>query len=57
MKVDLTQKLYHHHNEADMTNRLKGPVALTASCAAIFWPGAFIFSFPGVMGQVLAGYI
>ena len=51
MKVGLTQKVYHHHNEADMTNRLKGPVALTASCAAIFWPGAFIFSFPGVMGQ------
>ncbi|MEA2040284.1 MAG: MFS transporter [Thermodesulfobacteriota bacterium] len=34
-----------------MTNRIKGPVALIASCAAIFWPGAFIFSFPGVMAQ------
>ena len=27
-----------------------GPV-LAASCAAIFWPGAFIFGFPGVMGR------
>lgn len=24
--------------------------ALASSCAAIFWPGAFIFGFPGVMG-------
>ncbi len=28
----------------------KGRRALIASCAAIFWPGAFIFSFPGVLG-------
>ncbi len=34
-----------------MTNRIKGPVVLIASCAAIFWPGAFIFSFPGIMAQ------
>jgi len=25
--------------------------ALAASCAAIFWPGAFIFGFPGVMAS------
>ncbi len=28
-----------------------GLVVLAASCLAIFWPGAFIFGFPGVMGQ------
>ena len=28
----------------------KKTFALIASCAAIFWPGAFIFGFPGVMG-------
>ena len=28
----------------------KRTAALIASCAAIFWPGAFIFGFPGVMG-------
>lgn len=27
-----------------------GSVALAASCASIFWPGAFIFALPGVMG-------
>ena len=30
--------------------RSSGSVALAASCASIFWPGAFIFAFPGVMG-------
>lgn len=36
----------------DMAGRFRGgPAALAASCAAIFWPGAFIFSFPGVMNQ------
>ncbi|MCK5203937.1 MAG: hypothetical protein KAR15_08695 [Desulfobacterales bacterium] len=30
--------------------QFKGRRALIASCAAIFWPGAFIFSFPGVLG-------
>lgn len=28
----------------------KKTFALIASCASIFWPGAFIFGFPGVMG-------
>lgn len=34
-----------------MSDRQKGQIAVIASCAAIFWPGAFIFGFPGVMGQ------
>ena len=33
-----------------MDQRLKGRAALIAGCGAIFWPGAFIFSFPGLMG-------
>lgn len=33
-----------------MSDRQRGRVAVLASCVAIFWPGAFIFSFPGVMG-------
>jgi OFA family oxalate/formate antiporter-like MFS transporter len=33
-----------------MSDRRRGKIAVLASCAAIFWPGAFIFSFPGVMG-------
>ena len=33
-----------------MSDRRRGKVAVLASCVAIFWPGAFIFSFPGVMG-------
>ncbi len=33
-----------------MSDRRRGKTAVLASCAAIFWPGAFIFSFPGVMG-------
>jgi MFS transporter, OFA family, oxalate/formate antiporter len=32
-----------------MKNRPGGRLAVLASCVAIFWPGAFIFSFPGVM--------
>ena len=28
----------------------KGGIALLASCLTIFWPGAFIFSFPGLLG-------
>jgi OFA family oxalate/formate antiporter-like MFS transporter len=28
-----------------------GKSALCAGCAAIFWPGAFVFGFPGVMAQ------
>ncbi|MBN1102397.1 MAG: MFS transporter [Deltaproteobacteria bacterium] len=31
--------------------RRTGPAALAGSCAAIFWPGAFIFGLPGVMAQ------
>lgn len=27
-----------------------GSAALAASCVSIFWPGAFIFAFPGIMG-------
>jgi len=34
-----------------MPIRLSGPLVLTASCVAIFWPGALIFGFPGVMSQ------
>ncbi len=33
-----------------MSQKDKGGRALLASCAAIFWPGAFIFSFPGLLG-------
>ena len=33
-------------------NRSSGPAALIAACAAIFWPGAFIFGFPGVMSPL-----
>lgn len=29
----------------------KGKSALGAGCAAIFWPGSFVFGFPGVMAQ------
>jgi len=32
-----------------MKKRPGGRLAVLASCIAIFWPGAFIFSFPGVM--------
>lgn len=28
-----------------------GPPVLVAACLAIFWPGAFIFGFPGVMAR------
>ncbi|MBW2410317.1 MAG: MFS transporter, partial [Deltaproteobacteria bacterium] len=33
-----------------MDHRFKGRAALIAACGTIFWPGAFIFSFPGLMG-------
>jgi OFA family oxalate/formate antiporter-like MFS transporter len=33
-----------------MTKRHKEYVALAACCLAIFWPGASLFGFPGVMG-------
>lgn len=33
-----------------MKDRPDGRLAVLASCVAIFWPGAFIFGFPGVMG-------
>lgn len=29
----------------------KRGLVLTACCLAVFWPGAFIFGFPGVLGQ------
>lgn len=32
-----------------MPDRNRGKLVLIASCAAIFWPGAFIFGFPGAM--------
>ena len=32
-----------------MASRFKGPAAVLASCVAIFFPGSFIFGFPGVM--------
>ncbi len=34
-----------------MQIRHSGPVVLAVSCVAIFWPGALIFGFPGVMSQ------
>jgi OFA family oxalate/formate antiporter-like MFS transporter len=34
-----------------MSRNRTGTAALISCCAAIFWPGAFIFGFPGVMGQ------
>jgi len=33
-----------------MTANHRRKAAVIASCAAIFWPGSFIFGFPGVMG-------
>jgi len=34
-----------------MTNTKRGILALAGSSLAIFWPGAFIFGFPGVMAS------
>ena len=34
----------------ELDKRAKGRRVLIASCAAIFWPGGFIFSFPGLLG-------
>ena len=34
----------------DLDQRAKGRRVLIASCAAIFWPGGFIFSLPGLLG-------
>ena len=34
-----------------MQIRISGPLVLTVSCVTIFWPGALIFGFPGVMSQ------
>ncbi|MDO9534248.1 MAG: MFS transporter [Bacillota bacterium] len=33
-----------------MTGRMRGILAVVCCSAAIFWPGALIFGFPGVMG-------
>ena len=33
-------------------HRSQGIMAVAGSSAALFWPGAFIFGFPGVMGSV-----
>ena len=39
-------------NQKPVAKRPSGGLpALAASCLAIFWPGAFIFGFPGVMGR------
>lgn len=35
-----------------MTQKTRGILAVAGSALAIFWPGAFIFGFPGVMGPV-----
>ena len=32
-----------------MVSNQSGPLALTACCIAIFWPGAFVFGLPGVL--------
>jgi len=34
-----------------MKDRFVKPAIVAACCAAIFWPGALIFGFPGVMGR------
>ncbi|MGD2036973.1 MAG: MFS transporter [Desulfobacterales bacterium] len=34
----------------ELDKRAKGRRVLIASCAAIFWPGGFIFSLPGLLG-------
>lgn len=34
-----------------MNKHFTAPTVLIAACVAIFWPGAFIFSFPGIMGE------
>ncbi|MBI5604315.1 MAG: MFS transporter [Deltaproteobacteria bacterium] len=35
-----------------MNDKTQGIMAVSGSSAAIFWPGAFIFGFPGVMGPL-----
>lgn len=35
-----------------MNHKTRGVMAVAGSSAAIFWPGAFIFGYPGVMGPV-----
>ncbi len=35
-----------------MKHKTRGILAVTGSAAAIFWPGAFIFGYPGVMGPL-----
>ena len=34
-----------------MKERTRAAVVLAACCGAIFWPGAFIFSLPGILGD------
>ena len=34
----------------ELDQRVKGRRVLIASCAAVFWPGGFIFSLPGLLG-------
>lgn len=34
-----------------MTSSKRGVAAVIGSCLAIFWPGSFIFGYPGVMGS------
>lgn len=38
------------NHPVDRATHSGGAAALAAACASIFWPGAFIFAFPGVMG-------
>ncbi len=48
----VTENHQHAGNEKPAGNPAKGGLpVLLAACLAIFWPGAFIFGFPGVMGQ------
>jgi MFS family permease len=44
--LELTLRIGRVHRK----RRVTGRGALIAGCATIFWPGAFIFSFPGVLG-------
>ena len=53
-------KLYHVFNKgkagiskmASLSRSKRSWIAVIACAAGVFWPGAFIFGFPGVMGEI-----
>ncbi len=48
----VTEKHQQIGSQGGAGNPAKGGLTvLAAACTAIFWPGAFIFGFPGVMGR------